>query len=127
MLDKVVFKSPAWSEGRLALDAGSLRQRIIAQNLAQASTPGYQPQRVSFEERLVEARSEMPMARTHSGHLAIPPQQETVPRVESRSGGTVEIERELTEMQENAIHYRAMAQFVSGRYRAVINAIGSQR
>ena len=43
----------------LALDAASLRQQAIATNIANANAIGYVPQRVSFEEQLVDARRGM--------------------------------------------------------------------
>ena len=38
-----------------ALDGLSLRQRTIANNIANVNTPGYQAQRVSFEEALAKS------------------------------------------------------------------------
>lgn len=133
MLDKILFNRPSWSEGRQALDAGTLRQRTVAQNLAQAATPGYEAQRVSFEERLADAEQAMPMARTRAGHLGAPGPQPIAPQVEAQNGvvgsngNDVDVERELIELQENALHFRALSQFVAGRYRAVLTAIQSQR
>lgn len=39
----------------MALDAAGMRQQAIAQNIANANTPGYQRLGVSFEARLAEA------------------------------------------------------------------------
>ena len=38
-----------------ALDGLALRQRVIANNVANIQTPGYQAQRVSFEDELSQA------------------------------------------------------------------------
>lgn len=38
-----------------ALDALSLRQRAIANNIANVNTPGFQAQRVSFEDALAQS------------------------------------------------------------------------
>jgi len=38
-----------------ALDALSLRQRVIASNIANVQTPGYKAQRVEFEDALTKA------------------------------------------------------------------------
>ncbi len=61
--------SPAHlAEDRLRwLDA---RQRVLAQNIANADTPGYQPRDVApFREALARARPTAPMALTNAGHL----------------------------------------------------------
>ncbi len=39
----------------LALDVSSLRQQVISHNIANTNTPGYQPQKVSFENFLEQA------------------------------------------------------------------------
>ena len=133
MLDKILFKSASWGESRQALNAGSLRQRVVAENLAQAATPGYRAQKVTFEERLVNAEQALPLARTQSGHIQSPEPEPVLPRVESQNGivgsngNDVDVERELIDLQENAQHFRALSQFVAGRYRAVLAAMQSQR
>lgn len=41
----------------LALDAASLRHQAIANNIANANTPGYAPARVNFEQQLGQIQS----------------------------------------------------------------------
>ena len=47
-----VFDSVTFNALSSALDGLSARQRAIANNIANVNTPGYQAQRVSFEEAL---------------------------------------------------------------------------
>ncbi|MGD9967068.1 MAG: flagellar basal body rod protein FlgB [Hyphomonadaceae bacterium] len=60
---------------RARLDQLSERQRLISENIANASTPGYRPRDVDtagFERMLASAAGGrgLTMAQTHPGHLA---------------------------------------------------------
>ncbi len=60
---QIVYKS---------LDAGALRGKAIAQNLANVMTPGYQRKEVNFEEQLKKAMEvKVPGESTQPGHLDI--------------------------------------------------------
>jgi flagellar basal-body rod protein FlgB len=61
---------------RARLDQLSERQRLIAENIANASTPGYRPRDVDtagFERMLASAAGGrgLAMARTHAGHMEL--------------------------------------------------------
>ena len=61
----------------VALDAASMRHQALASNIANVSTPGYQPLRVSFEEHLTAARASL-----RSGSLDAALLQAAAPRLE---------------------------------------------
>lgn len=50
-----VFNSVSYVALNSALDGLALRQRAIAENVANVQTPGYQAQRVAFEDALASA------------------------------------------------------------------------
>ena len=67
--------TPFFGMLRARLDQLSERQRLIAENIANASTPGYRPRDVDtagFERMLASASSGggMTLARTNPGHMA---------------------------------------------------------
>lgn len=130
MIESFLFGNRSLDEMKAGLDAGTLRQRVLAANIANANTPGFTPSGVRFEELLEAAAGDGPSApaRTHPEHLTGSASEGAVPvaRVEARPGGVVELEEELVELQQNALHYRALSQFVAGRYRGLMDAIGSQ-
>ncbi len=95
------------AEDRLRwLDA---RQRVLAQNIANADTPGYQPRDVApFREALARARPAAPLALTDARHL--PPTRgeagsgraspaRTVAE-RTRDGNSVAIDREALKVAE---------------------------
>ena len=129
MIESFLFGNRSLDEMKAALDASSLRQRVVASNIANANTPGFQPQQVRFEDLLESAREDASKpAQTHLDHMSGAASDSAVlaPRVEARGTGTVELEQEMVELQQNAIHYRALSQFVASRYRGLMDAIGSQ-
>lgn len=70
-----IANSPFFSLLRGRLDQLSQRQQLIAENIANASTPGYRPRDVDTEgfERAMAAAAGgggMAMTRTHAGHMA---------------------------------------------------------
>ncbi|MGE0739968.1 MAG: flagellar basal body rod protein FlgB [Hyphomonadaceae bacterium] len=69
-----VANSPFFSLLRGRLDQLSQRQQLIAENIANASTPGYRPRDVdtsSFERMVASAQGGgLAMARTQPGHMS---------------------------------------------------------
>jgi flagellar basal-body rod protein FlgB len=114
-----------------ALDAGTLRQRVIASNLANAETPGYRSQEVAFEELLTQEQQSLDLHATQPGHLKSGPTAPVPqPLVRPRGGeadasgvNDVSVEREMTELTENTIHFQAMSQLLANQYKAVRDAI----
>ena len=114
------------------LDAASLRQRVLAHNLANLNTPGFKRSSVSFEERLQQARAagQLPLARTHERHLQ-PPSAAAEPQVitekhtaRRRDGLNADLERVMLELVANQVRYNAYIQQLNSRldnWRVVIN------
>ncbi len=130
MIREVLFGSQGWNEAKAGLDAAALRQRTIASNIANAATPGYRAQQVVFEELLASEKEGLPMARSRAGHLSGPERAVPRPSMLPRGGeadasgvNDVSVEREMTELSENTIHFQALSQFLANKYRAVRDAI----
>ena len=131
MIRQVLFGDKGWDEAKAALDAGTLRQRVIASNIANAATPGYQAKEVVFEELLQNEKSRLPVTRTQPGHLAAAATP-TVPRPQVRPRGgeadesgvnDVSVEREMTDLTENTIHFQALSLLLANQYKEVRDAI----
>ncbi len=121
-----------------ALDGLSLRQQVIGHNIANAETPGYQAQAVSFEDQLAKALQSpaatgTPLALTRTGHLAAPALPTEQVRIVQRPGGSarldgnnVDIDSEMSLLAETSIRYQSLTQLVS-RKLALLKAIASGR
>jgi flagellar basal-body rod protein FlgB len=131
MIGKLLFGGRGWSEMKGALDAGAVRQRVIASNIANAATPGYQAQEVgSFEAVLRSEQGSLPMMQTRPGHLSGAVASSPAPIVRARGGevpagsiNDVVIEQEMNEMVQNTIHFQAVSQLLANRYKGLRDAI----
>lgn len=111
-----------------AMGYHSDRQRVIADNVANANTPGYVPRDVSrsdFERAVEEARGGQPRSRTgvspvamsatHSGHIAGTPvagsrqfRTEASPDSETTiNGNSVVLEEQMVNANENRMRYES--------------------
>lgn len=102
-----------------ALDTASLRQRVLANNIANVNTPGFKRSRVDFEAELARALA--------SGQNPEAVQPTVVHETDSMGrpdGNNVDIEAESVKMAENQIWYSALTRQISdhfARLRMVIN------
>ena len=94
------------------------RQRVIAENVANADTPGYGArdirQPASFDAAMRAQPSAVTLARTRAGHIA--PQGNTVARYEAtrspdsettQDGNSVVVEEQMLKMAESRMAYDA--------------------
>jgi len=102
---------------------------LIANNLANADTPGYKARDIDFGEALSRARAEAGgLARTHPAHLQVGGDHNLsikyrVPEQTSLDGNTVETAREHAAFMDNAIRYQASLSFLDGRIKSIRSAL----
>ena len=112
----------------MALDAASLRQQVIATNIANANAVGYVPQRVSFEDQLSDARQSL----AQSGRLDAFALSQVSARIEPAAdnlGATaqVQLDSEAADMARNAVHYQALVKGLSRHFAILSMAAGDGR
>jgi len=113
-----------------ALNAASLRQQVISNNIANVNTQGYQGQTVSFESQLREA-IDAEGADTEGSPVqgAVDPEfaegqagtwnrHNLKPSVEGIDG-KMNINNEMSSLAKNQIMYNALATKISGVYGAL--------
>lgn len=114
-----------------ALQARVHRAEVLANNLANADTPGYKARDVDFQAVMARAQGEMQglhMARTHEGHLDTSmggnadvlyrnPDQPAI------DGNTVDTQQEQTRFMRNAMDYQASFQFLNSKFTGLTKAI----
>lgn len=113
-----------------ALNAASLRQQVISNNIANINTAGYQGQTVSFEGHLREALdAEAGNAEENPVAGAVDPEfangdtggwtkASLRPQVEAQDG-KLNINNEMSSLAKNQIMYNALATKISGVYGAL--------
>jgi len=120
-----------------SLDATSLRQSAISDNIANINTPNYKRKEVSFEEELKLALNkssggELLMSLTHPKHipmtnsnlLTLQPQvQVDNNTLWRKDGNNVDVDVEMAELAKNTIKYQALSQRVSQEFIMLKTAI----
>jgi flagellar basal-body rod protein FlgB len=91
-----------------ALDGLSTRAVVTAQNIANANSPGYRPMRVTFEQALLQAAKNGPVAVN-----AIHPQIEADPEDALRPDGRIDLE--LSTGATTASRYAALVEILNRR------------
>jgi len=127
MLGEQMFQQSAIPVLLKTLDAGMLRSRVIANNIANINTPGYQRVEVSFENELKKAldKSAVRGVRTNDKHLPIggrdlsgvnPAAYKPVDPTLPSGVNNVDIDKEMADLAQTQIQYNFAAKFLKGQY-----------
>lgn len=103
----------------------SLRQGVLASNIANADTPGYKAKDIRFE---TELNNELPLKVTNPAHISgenplSPPVIVTEEGGEWLDKNNVELDVEMAKMTENALLYQAGINMLSTKIRMFRNAL----
>lgn len=116
-IEQFLFDRTVTPDLELSMDAYSKRQKLIANNIANAETPGYQAKEISFEEqykKLID-RDRIRGIRSQQGHRAVGGplnlqdvklEPEVMPdRTNTAGSSNVDIEHEMVELAKNNMRY----------------------
>lgn len=113
-----------------ALDYSSVKQNVIAHNIANADTPNYKAKDVQFSAYLHDALEKRIQAkRTDERHIPFQsrdPQIQITTRKNLRyhhNGNSVDIDYEMAELAKNQIYYQTMTDILSGKLRTLQTVI----
>ncbi|HET7809736.1 MAG TPA: flagellar basal body rod protein FlgB [Steroidobacteraceae bacterium] len=120
-----------------ALDVRGRRTELIANNLANADTPGYKSRDIDFREAMARAAGEkatsgVHLSTTQAGHIGgaasadatgNPDLKYRTPLAPALDGNTVDTQLEQAAFAENAVRYQATLTFLSNKFRGLITAI----
>ena len=109
------------------------RAELMANNLANADTPGFKARDIDFKVAMAEQQSmldgQLAMSATQSDHIA-PNQGQSgaevlyrTPTQPSVDGNTVDTQQELAEFTKNVLDYQASFQFLNGKFKSLSKAI----
>ena len=112
-----MFDSVSLNAMTSALDALSMRQRMIAHNIANVQTPGYQSRRVSFEDALSSAVSNSDgRAQATVGRSLEPTRLD---------GNNVNLDTEVISNIDTGLRYQLATRAVEGKFSALRTAMRS--
>lgn len=138
MLEQI-FSSANFDYLPRAMTAASIRQEVIANNIANVNTPNYRKSVVDFESLLAkeiygdEPDGKLKMARTHDKHLPFVPldfhaeptitqDNSTIMRVDDNN---VDIDVEMATLAKNQLYYNAIVTEFGGHVSRLKGAITS--
>lgn len=117
-----------------ALDAASLRQQVISNNLANSETPGYKAKQVVFEDVLKQhltnqtnsAGNQNGSSQMASGNPADIPAAQVVQDTQSvmqNNGNNVDVDQQMTQMGNNSLWYYTLTQQLNSEFQQLSIAI----
>lgn len=125
-----MFESSTSRLNESMLDVLSLRNRVIANNIANVDTPRYKSQSVVFQEELrkqlaADDGRNIRLRRTHPKHLPNIAAPSTVPykilestnTVVNNNLNNVDIDVEMANLAKNQLAYNVIVDRVSGHYK----------
>uniref|UniRef100_A0A7C2E4D2 Flagellar basal body rod protein FlgB n=1 Tax=Ammonifex degensii TaxID=42838 RepID=A0A7C2E4D2_9THEO len=131
-----VFDDPVKTGLAKTLDAAALRQRVIADNIANVDTPGFKKSVVRFEDALRRALKSgaLPLRGTDPRHIGADPLSSVIPQVEQvntttlrTDGNNVDVEEEMVNLVTNNLTYQAAVRFITGKFSALKYVISGGR
>lgn len=118
-----------------ALEARTKRAEVLANNLANADTPGFKARDIDFQAMMQKVQGEMSglgMATTHAGHMdTSSPGADggllyRTPQQPSIDGNTVDAQSEQARFMRNAMDFQASFQFLNSKFSGLTKAITGQ-
>lgn len=106
---------------RRLMDASALRHQVISQNVANVNTPGYRRLAVEFEDELAKV-----LGSPGGSPDAVIPKVVVEDRAERVDGNTVDLDREMGDLNKNTLLFQAAAQVAASRFAAMRSAISGR-
>ena len=120
-----------------ALNARVKRAEVLANNLANADTPGFKARDIDFQSMMAQAQQEVSgvqMEGTHPSHYGLSQHGGTTatgreqllyrnPHQPSIDGNTVDAQQEQSRFMRNAMDYQASFQFLNSKFTGLSKAI----
>lgn len=119
-----MFESVNYQATKAFMDIAAERQKVLAGNLANSETPGYQRMELSasFENTLKTQLAQGVFEPFEAKSIPFSPDTSSKLMTDA-SGNNVSAERELMLINENALRYEALGQFASSSLRRLQTAI----
>ncbi|OIJ09897.1 flagellar basal body rod protein FlgB [Anaerobacillus arseniciselenatis] len=132
-----IFSNPSQQLLEQSLNASSMRQKTISQNIANVDTPNYKAKKTVFEHQLNNAinNQHLNAHRTDARHFHFGGKESSGAEVVvdrkntmfNHNGNNVDIEHEMAEMAKNQIYYNALIDRLNGRFNNIRTVVGGGR
>lgn len=106
-----------------ALAGSAQRQQLLANNLANADTPGFKRSDLDFQTTLANALDQGDSG-SQLASLTFQPQTDTTSSM-TEDGNNVDEDTEMSNLSENALTYQSLVAVANARLKMLSTAIGS--
>lgn len=116
-----------------AMDTATLKHRILANNIANADTPGFNPTRLNFQETLrrsLEGRGGFALRTDHPRHFDFTeyrPDFERIAFLSKNDYNKVDLDEQMASLSENTGQYNTYARLLSRRFQAARSMLNDLR
>lgn len=129
------MSDPLFDVHAAALQFHRQRMELLASNIANADTPGYQAKDLDFNKVLAQVEKASTASAgngmTQPGHIALGGNDELlraatvyrVPTQPSADGNTVDVQTEQAAYADAALHYQSSLSFIDYRLKSLMTAI----
>jgi flagellar basal-body rod protein FlgB len=123
---EALFNQPNYLAAKKTLDAVALRQEAIASNIANLETPGYKrlDLATSFQSELDRACASRDPRQISSLEPSLTVDPNALPN--GRDGNTVSLEKEMAQLNQNALVHNLETQLVSNMLLRIRMAVTSK-
>jgi len=132
----MALEDPLFGIHPAAMQLQRQRMELIASNIANADTPGFQARDIDFRAALASAQAAADQpAKTHAAHLGASgdaaaggalPAAFRVPMQPAQDGNTVDVQIEQAQFADAALRYRASMGFLDARIKSLLSALTGQ-
>jgi flagellar basal-body rod protein FlgB len=136
VLNKLLFAKTIAPIAGKCLDAYSMRQKAIANNIANAEVSGYNRLEIDFEAELkdkVQRSSKWALHKTHPKHLPIGDPFTAEPKVKTDKSepkynaiNNIDIDMEMTDLAKNQLNFSLISNVLRMEYQRMRMAIRGQ-
>lgn len=131
-----IFNDSGFAHIKKSLEAYNKRQKVIANNIANVTTPGYKAKRVNFEDKLKEMKSgKVKGAMTHKKHIKINSKNINELEIETKKNNysgkvnginNVDVDKEMVRAAENKLKYMSSIRSLKKKYDILRSAISGR-
>jgi flagellar basal-body rod protein FlgB len=132
-----LFKSASFNLIERSLDATALRQKVTANNIANADTPNFKRSEVKFEQLLQNEMnsSRINGFRTNHRHfeIGLPGSSKVAAQIHTdessilnNNKNNVDIDAEMSQLAKNQLNYNTLIQQISHQLKQTRTAIGGR-
>jgi flagellar basal-body rod protein FlgB len=107
-----------------AMQGSMLQQQVLANNIANANTPGFQPSNVDFQSALAQAFSSGSPTPSQIQNITFQPQVDSTGATEVNGNGD-DVNAQMADLSKNTLNYQALESVMGTRMAILKTAIGT--